>query len=124
MSGAGGRSAAGSQTLEAALLLPLFALVLVAAFQAIGVAADAAAAQDAARRGVRVAMTSPDDAAVRNEVARVLGPGRTFEVQVSGDRRPDLPVTVEVTITSVFGPSRPLVSGRATARGEPSLGPP
>lgn len=111
----------GSQTLEAALLLPLFALVLLAAFQAIGVVADASAVQEAARRGVRVAMTTADDAAVRAEVVRVLGPGRSAVVEVTANRRADDAITVEVTIESTFGPMRPRVSGQATARGEPSL---
>lgn len=112
----------GSQALEAALVLPVLALVLVAVMQAIAVVADGVVAQEAARRGARVAMTTMEDGTVRQAVMDVVG-DREVQVDVTGSRGPGQDVTVEVVVVSRLGPHRPRVVGRSTARGEPVLGP-
>lgn len=102
------------------MVVPLLGLLLLASLQTIGVVSDAALAQEAARRGVRVAVVTTDDGAVSDMIGRIVGP-RPTQVTITPARRPGSTVTVQVTITSRLGPLRPQVAGSATARGEPVL---
>ena len=115
-------SAGGSQTVEFALGLPVVLLLLLAVLQTVGVVADATVADEAARRGARVAVTTAADGPVDAAVRAVVG-DRPVAVTVSGQRRDGGLVTVTVALTARLGPIAVPVTGRATGRGEPALGP-
>lgn len=113
---------AGSQVLEAAVVLPLLAVLLLGALQVVGVVTDAVVAQEAARRGVRAAVTTASDERVQQVVRSVLGE-RTAEITITASRTAGDEVVVDVVVASRLGPLRPEVRGRAVGIGEPGLGP-
>lgn len=89
----------GSATIEAALVIPVVLLVLVAVVELISLAATRLELVAAAREGARVAATTPDPAAAVAAAREVLGDGpatisvvrpavvgRPAEVVVSVDR--------------------------------------
>lgn len=112
----------GSLSLEAALAVPLVAVVAMGLLQVLGVARDALLAQDLARLGVRVAATTTSDAAVREAIVDAAGAEVTTHVRIAPPvRRRGTAVVVEVELRR---PGRVLdaaVTGRAVAHGEPQL---
>jgi hypothetical protein len=113
----------GSLSLEMALALPVLAVCLVALLQGVGLLRDVLVVQASARHGARTAATTTDDGAVVAAVTDAAGSVASVTVSPSG-RGPGDTVTVEVVMTTRFGPLRPRVTGKAAARGEPILGVP
>lgn len=113
----------GSLSLELGMVLPFVAIVAYAVLQLVGVGTDALLAHEAAAIGARVAVTNPSDDAVVHAVRDAVGPARevVVEIRPRWRRSGDL-VTVEVDITSAFGPFAPHVRARAVGRAEPALG--
>ena len=114
----------GSVSLEAALVLPVVALVAWTLLQAAGVFVDALRLHDAARAGVRVAVTSLDDRDVSRVVAAAL-PAVAADLDVSVDpatRRPGDLVTVEVALLRTVGPLQHRLVARSAGVVEPILG--
>ncbi|MEX0592854.1 MAG: TadE/TadG family type IV pilus assembly protein [Nitriliruptoraceae bacterium] len=111
-------------SLEAALVLPVVALVAWTLLQAAGVFVDALRLHDAARAGVRVAVTSHDDRDVSRIVAAVL-PAVARDLDVSVDpalRRPGDLVIVEVRLLRTVGPLQHDLVARSAGVAEPILG--
>lgn len=116
------RGDGGSATLETVLVLPVVALVLLAVLQLVGVVRDELVAQEAARAGLRVAVTTrtlgPAVAA-----AREVAPDRQLTVRVlPQERRPGDLVRIEVRVAGRLGPLRTTAVGRAAGRVEPGAG--
>jgi len=110
--------------LEAALVLPVVALVAWTLLQAAGVFVDALRLHDAARAGVRVAVTSNDDREVARIVAATM-PAVAADLDISvnpASRRPGDLVTVEVSLLRTVGPLQHRLVARSAAVAEPILG--
>lgn len=114
----------GSVTLEVALVMPLVALVAWLALGVVATVIDGLRLQEAARVGVRVAVTDADDAAVERAVHAVLGGGqREFRVEVEpGDRTAGSLVVVRVSVERRDGPLPVDLSARAVGVVEPLVG--
>lgn len=109
----------GSLTLEVAAVLPLVAIVLSGLLQSAVVLRDLLVVQEAARAGVRAAVTMPHRGAVTAAVRDVAG-SRDPEVHLS----PPAPgpgdlVTVRVAVVSRIGPLRPRLVADAVGLVEP-----
>lgn len=112
----------GVLSLEAVLLLPVLALLLVALFQAAVVVRDVLLLHEAARVGARAAATEPDVNAV---VAAARAAVPELDVQVTLDpshRQAGQRVTVTVRATRQIGPVRHQLRADAVAVVEPILG--
>lgn len=107
----------GAVALEFALLLPLVALLLVAALQVVGLARDVVVVQDLARQAVRVAAASGDDAATRAVVEERL-PRAAVVISPLHRRVGDLVHVVVRQDASLAGVTVS-VTGQAVARVEP-----
>lgn len=118
-----GRREAGSLSLEAAMALPLVALLAFAFLQLVGVSRDALLAQDLARVGARVAATSTSDRDVEQAIRAAAGRDLETEIRVTpATRRHGSTITVEVVVRRPARPFPYAVRGRAVAHGEPLLG--
>lgn len=115
----GDRRSTGSVSLEFALALPAFLLVVVAFLHTVGFARDLIVVQVAAREGARAAATSRDDVAVRAVVREALD-GRPADIVVAPrDRRAGDVVRVEVAVRTTLPVGPRSVRGTAVARVEP-----
>lgn len=113
------RPESGSATLEAALTLPVVAVLLLAVLQLTGVVRDELLVQEAARSALRVAVTTRTAAPVVTAAERAAD-GRPVVVRVvPGRRRPGDLVRVEVRLPGRVGPLRTTSIGRAAGRVEP-----
>lgn len=106
----------GAVALEAALVLPLVALVMVAVLQVGAVVRQALVVQDAARLGARIAATSGDAAVTAAVHAIVDGAHVTVRPRRRG---PGDVVTVTVTAAVRVGGLVTEVRGRAATLVEP-----
>lgn len=109
----------GSLTLEVAAILPLVAIVLSGLLQSAVVLRDLLVVQEAARAGVRAAVTAPHRGAVTTAVGDVAG-SLEPEVRLSpAAPGPGDLVTVRVTVVSRIGPLRPRMVAEAVGLVEP-----
>jgi Flp pilus assembly protein TadG len=113
----------GMLSLEAVLVLPVLALLVLGLFQVAAVARDVLLLHEAARAGVRVAATTTGtDAPTR--AARAAAPelgGLQVSVEPRTRRAGDL-VTVHVSSVRRLGPVSHRLAARAVAHVEPSVG--
>jgi hypothetical protein len=117
-----GRGEAGSLSLEAVLVLPVLALLVVVLLDVAALARDVLVAHEAARVGVRVAATTTGAGPVV-AAARAAAPELHLEVEVVPATRRDGDLA-RVTVTvrrRVVGTSLP-VRATAVARVEPAVG--
>jgi Flp pilus assembly protein TadG len=112
----------GVLSLEAVMILPVLALLVVGLLEVAGLVRDVLLVHEAARMGVRVAATTTGSEPVRR-AARDAAP--ELDLQVSVDplaRRDGDLVTVRVTTARRIGPVQHRVQARALARVEPVVG--
>ncbi|MBW3662902.1 MAG: pilus assembly protein [Actinobacteria bacterium] len=112
------RREGGSVSLEFALALPAFFLIVLAFLHTVGFARDLVVVQVAAREGARAAAVSRDDATVRAAVDAAVD-GRAARISISPRQRStgDL-VRVEVILPTRLPVGPPTVTGTAVARVE------
>jgi hypothetical protein len=113
----------GILSLEAVLILPVLALLVLGLLQVAAVARDVLLLHEAARAGARVAATTTG-AAAPERAARAAAPELSalrVEVDPRARRAGDL-VTVRVTSVRSIGPVTHRLSARAVAHVEPSVG--
>ena len=109
-------------SLEAVLLLPAIALLVVGVLGVAVVIRDVLLVHEGARVGVRTAATTSGTAPVAAAV-RAAVPELDVAVEVTPDVRRDGDlVTVEVTTDRRLGPVSHPISARAVARVEPAVG--
>lgn len=110
-------------SLEAVLVLPVLALLIVGVLHVAVVVRDVLVIHEAARAGARVAATTtgyaPVAAAARQAAPEL--PGLRVSVTPTHRRDGDL-VRVEVTTIRPVGPVRHELRARAVARVEPTVG--
>lgn len=112
----------GSLSLEAVMVLPVLALLVLGMLEVAGVVRDVMVVHEAARAGARAAATSTGDAAV-SAAARSASPEIDVAVLVDPLRRSDGDVvTVTVTTDRRIGPVTHRIRARAVARVEPAVG--
>jgi Flp pilus assembly protein TadG len=97
-------------TVEAAMVLPLILLVLLAAFEITVLAVTKLELVAAAREGARVAATVPDPARAVDAVREALDPELAAEAAVSVSRPTVSGRPVEVVVTIVRHLKTPLLS--------------
>lgn len=117
------RDESGMLSLEAVMVLPVLALLLLVLLEVAGLVRDVLVLHEAARAGVRVAATTTG-AAAPTEAARAAAPELSdVRVRVSphGRRDGDL-VRVEVSVTRRVGPVSHTLRARSVARVEPAVG--
>lgn len=113
------RRQGGAVSLEAALLLPVIALLTLAVLRTVGVARDVLVVHEAARAGARAAATTVTDGPPTT-AARAAADGRPVDVRITpAQRRPGEIVTVEVELADRLGPLPYRVAARAVAQVEP-----
>lgn len=114
----------GLVTLELALVMPLVAFLAWVALGVAGAMIDGLLLQEAARVGVRVAVTDADDAAVERAARAVIGDvGSDVRVDVVPTiRTPGSMVVVELSATRRHGPLPVELSARAAGVVEPLIG--
>jgi hypothetical protein len=112
----------GVLSLEAVLVLPILALLIVALLEAAGLIRDVLLVHEAARAGARAAATSTGAESPLG-AARAAAPELVVHVQVSPMVRGDGDVvTVTVTTDRRVGPVRHRIRAQAVARVEPAVG--
>lgn len=113
----------GMLSLEAVLVLPVLALLVLGLFQVAAVGRDVLLLHEAARAGARVAATTTGtDAPTRAALAAAPElSGMQVSVEPRARRAGDL-VTVRVSSVRRIGPVTHLLSARALAHVEPSVG--
>lgn len=113
----------GMLSLEAVLVLPVLALLVLGLFQVAAVGRDVLLLHEAARAGVRVAATTTGTDAPER-AARAAAPelgGLKVSVDPRARRAGDL-VTVRVSSERRIGPVTHQLTARAVAHVEPSVG--
>jgi Flp pilus assembly protein TadG len=109
-------------SLEAVLLLPVLALVVVGLWEVGGLLRDVLLTHEAARAGVRAAATSSGTQQPAR-AARAAAPELNLQVTTSPSHRSDGDlVEVEVETTRTIGPVTHRVRASAVARVEPAVG--
>lgn len=109
-------------SLEAVLLLPVLALLMLSLFQVAAVLRDVLVLHEAARSGVRVAATTSGVAPVVH-AARAAAPELELAVEVRPQvRRAGDQVTVVVHAQRQVGPINHRLRAQAIARVEPAVG--
>lgn len=109
-------------SLEAVLLLPVLALVVVGLWEVGGLLRDVLLTHEAARAGVRAAATS-SGTQQPERAARAAAPELSLQVATSPSHRSDGDlVEVEVETTRTIGPVTHRVRASAVARVEPAVG--
>lgn len=121
--GRDGRNDAGMLSLEAVLVLPVLALLVIGVLQVAGVVRDVLVLHEAARAGARAAATTSGTAgpaAAARQAAPELA-GLTVRVTPAVRRDGDL-VRVEVTVRRSIGPVGHTLRASAVSRVEPAVG--
>jgi hypothetical protein len=117
------RSQDGALSLEAVMVLPILALLVVVLLQVAALVTDVLVLHDAARSGARMAATTsgtgPVVAAVKEAAPELVDVAVQVTPTVRGDG--DL-VKVEVGVTRSIGPVRHRLRAVAHARVEPAVG--
>jgi hypothetical protein len=114
---------AGVLSLEAVWILPALALLVVGLLLALGLVRDVLLLHEAARVGVRTAVTT-NGAEAAVAAARSAAPELELTVHVNPVVRSDGDlVTVRVHATRTIGPVVHRLSARAVGRVEPVVGP-
>jgi Flp pilus assembly protein TadG len=120
---AGWRSAHGSLSMEAVLILPVIALLVVGLLQVAAIVSDVLLVHEAARAGARAAATSTDSESVvraATEAAPELD-GMVVRVEPQVRRDGDI-ARVEVSVVRTIGPVSHTLRATAHTRVEPSVG--
>jgi hypothetical protein len=116
------RSDDGMLSLEAVMLLPVLALLMLSLFEVAAVLRDVLVLHEAARSGARVAATSSGAAPVVH-AARAAAPELELAVEVRPQvRRAGDQVTVVVHAQRTVGPINHRLRAQAVARVEPAVG--
>jgi Flp pilus assembly protein TadG len=111
----------GSVTAEAAVVLPVVVLVVMALSSALSVHGAAIRCQDAAREAARAAARSEPEAEVRALAARAAPAGSTIQISSEGDQ---ITVTVSASVHLLGGLLPDVsVSRHATSLKEPEVDP-
>jgi len=119
----GGRDEDGMLSLEAVLVLPVIAVVVLGLIQVAALGRDLLVLHEAARVGARVAATTTGSSAPER-AARAAAPeltGLVVSVAPAVRRDGDL-VVVEVSAEHRLGPVTRTLSARSIARVEPVVG--
>ncbi|MDX1511915.1 MAG: TadE family protein [Nitriliruptorales bacterium] len=117
-----GRHDTASITFEAVLVLPVVMLAAFAVLEVVGVVRDALLVHEAARAGVRAAITSTGTDAVEIAVESVLA-GREHVLEVTPTNRvAGQLVTVKVRAPTRLGPIDHWVEATLVAEVEPVVG--
>jgi len=113
----------GILSLEAVLILPLVALLVLGLFQVAAIGRDLLVLHEAARAGVRAAATSTGTDAARRAAERSAPELRDLRVTVTpSTRRAGDLVQVEVRTVRRIGPVQHGLRARAVAQVEPAVG--
>ena len=117
------RSSEGSLSLEAVMVLPILALLLVVLLQLAALVADVLLLHEAARSGARAAATTSGTGPVVAAVTDAAPELPDLKVQVTPTVRGDGDlVRVEVRVTRSIGPVDHRLQTVAHARVEPAVG--
>jgi Flp pilus assembly protein TadG len=119
----GVRQERGILSLEAVLILPIIALLVLGLFQVAAIGRDLLVLHEAARAGVRAAATSSGTDAARRAAERSAPELSGLRVTVTPTaRRAGDVVQVEVRAVRRIGPVEHEVRARAVAQVEPVVG--
>lgn len=119
----GSRSAEGALSLEAVMILPILALLVVVLLQLAALVTDVLLLHEAARSGARAAATTSGTGPVVAAVKEAAPELPDITVQVAPTVRGDGDlVRVEVRVTRSIGPVDHRLQAVAHARVEPAVG--
>jgi len=113
----------GMLSLEAVLVLPVLAVLVIGLLQVAGIARDLLVLHEAARAGARAASTTSGTSAPTDAARRAAPELARLEVDVRpAHRRAGQLVTVRVSSTRSIGPVTHTLRARAVAQVEPVVG--